>query len=95
MSTMKRALLSMLTRCEDRRAEQSLVQKGFTLIELVVIGAILVILAGLAIPAYQNYIGQSRTAKNSYQSSAKAACANLTGALANVSGYSSAITTCN
>jgi Tfp pilus assembly major pilin PilA len=92
---MNRYLLAKLAQRHSQGAEQSLIQKGFTLIELVVIGAILVILAGLAIPAYQNYIASSRTAKDTYQSSAKAACQNLTGALSGVAGFSNAITTCN
>jgi prepilin-type N-terminal cleavage/methylation domain-containing protein len=50
-------------------------QKGFSLIELMIVGAILVILAVIALPAYQDYISKANMfeVRSRYEASIRAA----------------------
>lgn len=65
------------------------IQKGFTLIELMIVVAIIAILAAIAIPAYQDYLIRSQVSEaSSLASGAKTAVAEYYAQYGVTTGYS-------
>ena len=75
-----------------KNLEQNRIQRGFTLVEVIVVAIIVAALAGVAIPMYTSYVSTSRqnAAANAAGSIAAfmGACSNQTGTVAASGGFS-------